>query len=236
MQPVDPSFAEEENCSIEDEKFDQIYPEKIRKLSPLQWTPVRVAVEAVKFLVAGPGARVLDIGCGPGKFCLGAATLTDGHFAGVEQRDDLAAAARAAANVLGLTNIEIMHGNVTDIAFADYDAFYLFNPFEENMAYGHKIDSAVPLSPMLFKKYNTHVAAQLGQRPIGTRVVTYAGYADEIPSCYDCESTLFRDELKFWVKKRDYDPNLERLGLHISRSWRGPTGWAAPRRGPRYSA
>jgi SAM-dependent methyltransferase len=74
----------------------------------------------------------LDIGCGPGKFCLVAATPTDGHFAGVEQRADLAAAARAAANVLGLTNIEIMHGNVTDIAFADYDAFYLFNPFEEN--------------------------------------------------------------------------------------------------------
>ncbi|MGB8339979.1 MAG: methyltransferase domain-containing protein [Chthoniobacterales bacterium] len=99
----------------------------MRKLSPLQWTPVRVAAEAVKFLVAGPGTRVLDIGCGPGKFCLVAATPTDGHFAGVEQRADLAAAARAAANVLGLTNIEIMHGNVTDIAFADYDAFYLFN-------------------------------------------------------------------------------------------------------------
>ncbi len=236
MRPVDLSFAEEESWSIEDEKFDQIYPEKIRKLSPLQWTPVRVAAEAVKFLVAGPGTRVLDIGCGPGKFCLVAATLTDGHFAGVEQRADLAAAARAAANVLGLTNIKIMHGNVTDIAFADYDAFYLFNPFEENMAYGHKIDSAVPLSPMLFKKYNTHVAAQLGQRPIGTRVVTYAGYADEIPSCYDCEFTLFRDELKFWVKKRDCDSDLERLGLHVSRSYRGPTGWAAPRRSPRYSA
>ena len=236
MQPVNPDFAEEESWSIEDEKFDQIYPEKIRKLSPLQWTPVRVAAEAVKFLVAGPGTRVLDIGCGPGKFCLVAATLTDGHFAGIEQRADLAAAARAAAKALGLTNVEIMHGNVTNIAFADYDAFYLFNPFEENMACGHKIDSAVPLSPMLFKKYNTHVAAQLGLRPIGTRVVTYAGYADEIPSCYDCESTLFRDELKFWVKKRDYDPDLERLGLHISRSYRGPTGWAAPRRGPRYSA
>ena len=236
MQPVDPNFTEEESWSFEDEKFDRIYSERIRKLSPLQWTPVRVATEAVKFLVAGPGTRVLDIGCGPGKFCLVAATLANGHFTGIEQRADLASAARAAANVLGLTNVEIMRGNVSDIAFADYDAFYLFNPFEENMACGHKIDSAVPLSPILFKKYNNHVAAQLGLRPIGTRVVTYAGYADEIPSCYDCESTLFRDELKFWIKKRDYDPDLERLGLHASRSYRGPTGWATPRRGWRYSA
>ena len=31
---------------------------------------------------------------------------------------------------------------------------------------------------------------------MGTRVVTYAGYADEIPACYDCELSLFRDELK----------------------------------------
>ena len=236
MQPVDPDCTEPESWSIEDEKFDQIYPARIRKLSPLQWTPVRVAAEAVRFLVPARHARVLDIGCGPGKFCLVGAALAGGHFTGVEQRADLAAVARATTKALGLINVEIVHGNVTDIAFDNYDAFYLFNPFEENMDRGYRIDAAVPLSPMLFKKYNNHVAAQLGQRPIGTRVATYAGYADEIPSCYDCESTLFRDELKFWVKKRDYDLDLERLGLHISRSYRGPTGWAPPRRGSRYSA
>ncbi len=236
MQPVDPDCTEPESWSIEDEKFDQIYPARIRKLSPLQWTPVRVAAKAVRFLVPARHTRVLDIGCGPGKFCLVGAALAGGHFTGVEQRADLAAAARAAAKALGLFNVEVVHGNVTDIAFANYDAFYLFNPFEENMDRGCRIDSAVPLSPMLFKKYNNHVAAQLGLRPIGTRVVTYAGYADEIPSCYDCESTLFRDELKFWIKRREYDPGLDRLGLHVSRSYRGPTGWAPPRRGLGYSA
>lgn len=86
------------------------------------------------------------------------------------------------------------------------------------------------LSPVPFKKYNRHVSAQLGGRPIGTRVVTYAGYADEIPACYDCDRSLFRDELKLWIKRREYDPAIEALGLHVSRSYRGPLGWATPRR------
>jgi SAM-dependent methyltransferase len=216
--------------SIEDEKFDLIYPRRIRQLSSTFWTPVAVAAEAAKFLVTAPETRVLDIGCGPGKFCLVAASLTDGHFTGVEQRSDLVAAAGQAATNLGLANVEFIHGNVIEIDFADYDAFYLFNPFEENMHYGHKIDREVPLSAALFKRYTSHVAAQLGARAIGTRVVTYAGYADDIPACYSCEATLFSDDLKLWIKQRKYEPDLERLGLGISRSYRGAGGWATPQR------
>ena len=89
---------------------------------------------------------------------------------------------------------------------------------------------AVPLSPTLFKRYTSHVSAQLGARPIGTRVVTYAGYADDIPACYYCESALFGDDLKLWIKQREYEPDIERLGLNVSRSYRGTIGWAPPRK------
>ena len=68
--------------------------------------------------------------------------------------------------------------------------------------------------------------------PIGTRAVTYAGYADEIPACYDCETALFGDELKLWIKRREYDADIERLGLHSSRSYRGPIGWRSPKSCP----
>ncbi|HMJ06364.1 MAG TPA: class I SAM-dependent methyltransferase [Chthoniobacterales bacterium] len=221
-------FPDPDAFSIEDEKFDRIYPSEIRKLSSLFWTPVAVAAEAAQLLVTAPGTRVLDVGCGPGKFCLIAASLTEGHFTGVEQRPELITAARAAAAQLHLPEIEFLHANVTDTAFAEHEAFYLFNPFEENM-HGHKIDSAIPLSPALYKKYTQHVAAQLGLRPIGTRVVTYAGYAADIPSCYDCELTRFNDDLKLWIKNREYDADVERLGLHISRSYRGTAGWMEPR-------
>lgn len=216
--------------SIEDEKFDLIYPRQIRELSLTFWTPVAVAAEAAKLLVMAPSIRVLDVGCGPGKFCLVATSLTDGRFTGIEHRSDLVAAGRQAAADLGITNVGFVQGNVLDFAFADYDAFYLFNPFEENLLDGHKIDRLVPLSPELFKRYTNHVSAQLGARPIGTRVVTYMGYADDIPACYSCEEALFGDDLKLWIKQRDYEPDIERLGLNVSRSHRGSNGWTPPRR------
>ena len=220
-------FEDSTPFSIEDEKFDLIYPARIRKLSPIFWTPVAVAAEAAKWLATATGLRVLDIGCGPGKFCLLAASLTNGRFTGVEQRSDLVAAARQAASNLQLAGIEFIHGNVLEVDFADYNAFYLFNPFEENMFQGNKIDRAVPLSPELFKKYTSHVSAQLGVRPIGTRVATYLGYADDIPSCYTCESTRFGDDLKLWIKQREYDPDLE--SFKASRSYHGSAGWEPPR-------
>ena len=214
--------------SIEDEKFDQIYPAEIRKHSSLFWTPVAVAAEAARLLVTAPGTRVLDVGCGPGKFCLVAASLSDGRFTGVEQRSTLVAAARSAAATLQLAEVEFVHANVLDVDFAEYDAFYIFNPFEENM-HGFKMDSAVTLSPALFQRYTSYVSDQLGCRPTGTRVVTYMGYADDIPACYDCEATFFGDDLKLWIKQREYDRDAERLRLLPSRSYRGSGGWHPPR-------
>jgi len=222
-EPDEKSFT-----SVEDEKFDLIYPAKIRKLSSIFWTPVAVAAKAAELLVTAPDTGVLDIGCGPGKFCLLAASLTDGRFTGVEQRSDLIAAAKQAAIELEIAEVEFIHGNVLEIDFAAYDAFYLFNPFEENIFQGNKIDRAVPLSPGLFKKYTSHVSAQLGARAIDTRVVSYMGYADDIPSCYTCESTHFGDDLKLWIKEREYDAELE--SLKVLRSYHGSRGWSPPRK------
>ncbi len=224
-------IADDDPSSVEDEKFDLIYPAAIRELSSIFWTPIRIAAEAAKLLVNEPGRRVLDIGCGPGKFCLVAAQLTDGHFTGVEQRPELVTAATEAAARLELSDVQFLHANVMDVPFAAYEAFYLFNPFEENMFDGHKIDSAVPLSVELFHRYTSHVAAQLGRCPMGTRVVTYMGYADEIPGCYTCEAALFRDDLKLWVKRREYDPAAERLGLGLRAVTEARRDGCLPRRG-----
>lgn len=229
MTSPESQFEDPEGFSVEDEKFDQIFPPRIRKLSSLFWTPVAVAAEAAELLVDHPGARVLDIGGGSGKFCLVAASLTDGCFTVLEQRAELIAAARKAAATLQASNVQVLHANLLDVSFADYDAFYLFNPFEENL-HGHKVDARVPLSPTLFKRYTNYVADQLGRRPLGTRVVTYMGYADDIPACYDCEETRFGNDLKLWIKRRDYDPDAEKLGLRASRSYRGSHGWEPPRR------
>jgi SAM-dependent methyltransferase len=211
------------------EQIENAYPINIRQLSSFHWTPFMVAYRAATLLVANGDTRVLDIGCGPGKFCLAAASLGRGHFTGVEQRRPLALIARQIAMKLHITNVTILHANVTDITFSNFDAFYIFNPFDENLFYRRKIDRAVPFSPTLTSKYTFDVVNKLGERPLGTRAVTYSGYCDEIPSCYDCEEAYFGNELKLWVKRRTYDSDAERWRLTGSRSRRGINGWA-PRR------
>jgi len=97
--------------------------------------------------------------------------------------------------------------------------------------YGESVDSVLQaleaMKGAVFSGLDRHELQRA--MPPGTRIVTYAGYADEIPACYDCELALFRDELKLWVKRREYDPDIEHLGLCISCSYRGPIGWAPPR-------
>lgn len=208
----DEEFFDEPCPAVEDECFDQIYPPKVRELSWRHWTPVSVAVEAAKLLAKGSQTRILDIGCGPGKFCLVAAAITNASVTGIEQRGDLVAIARRTAFKHGLTNVDIIHGNVTDLQFAGFDAFYLFNPFEENMFPPQKIDSAVPLSTTLYERYVRYVADQLGQKPIGTRVVTYAGSDLEVPAYYDCQQRLFACDLKLWIKRRECVPENELFG------------------------
>jgi len=209
---LDEEFFDEQGPAVEDECFDQIYPPKVRELSWRHWTPVSVVVEAAKLLVTGPETRVLDIGCGPGKFCLVAAALTNASFTGIEQRGDLVAIARRTAFKHGLTNVDIIHGNVTDLSFASFDVFYLFNPFEENMFPPQKIDSSVPLSRNLYERYTQYVANQLEQRPVGTRVVTYAGSDLEVPASYECQQRLLACELKLWIKTRECAPENELFG------------------------
>src|SRR5207248_5845077 len=110
--PAAEDMEDPEGFSIEDEKFDLVYPAPIRKLSSVFWTPVAVAAAAAKLLATAPHTRVFDIGCGPGKFCLVAASLTGGRFTGVEQRSDLLAAASQAASDLHLTDADLTSGNV----------------------------------------------------------------------------------------------------------------------------
>src|SRR4030095_5525386 len=67
-------------------QLDRILPLRWRRFSVMYWTPVHVARRAAQLLVTGADSQVLDVGSGPGKFCLVGALATLGHFTGVEQR------------------------------------------------------------------------------------------------------------------------------------------------------
>lgn len=205
-QSFEPTATPNFWCAIDlfrnsdDQKFDRDYPEAVRKLSAIHWSPVKVCRTAAEWLVGGPATRVLDIGCGPGKFCMIGATTTEGHFTGVEQRGRLVRTARDLLKRNRVANAEIVHGNITGVDFRAFDAFYLFNPFEENILPALRIDQGVELAPELYSEYTRHVRLELARMPVATRVVTYCGDCAEIPECYLREDEAFGGKLILWVK------------------------------------
>ena len=129
-----------------DAAFDALLPSSQSDLSRNQWTPLSVVKEAADFLAA-PGRKVLDIGSGNGKFCLYAASLyPETLFFGIEQRRDLDETAQSIKNLLGIQNVTFIRGDILRQDLRVYDAFYFYNAFYENLAYGSSgIQNAEPL-------------------------------------------------------------------------------------------
>ncbi|RAJ15720.1 methyltransferase domain-containing protein [Arenibacter echinorum] len=189
------------NIDIEDHLFNSLYPLRIKKLSERHWTPVEVAKLAADYLVDKPQCKVLDIGSGAGKFCLIGAASTKGIFYGVEQRKELVTLCQSIAKTHHINNVEFFHSNITEISFSDYDAFYFYNPFYENIDNSLLIDNKIVLDEKLYFTYSEYVENQLKKTPIGTRVVTYWSMWVEIPEGFDLEFTAYNGKLNFWEKK-----------------------------------
>lgn len=188
--------------SDDDARFDRIYSEPVRRLSRVFWTPVAVARSAAAFLVTRPGLRVLDIGCGPGKFCLAAAMASEGHFVGVEQRRRLCEEAWRIVRNAGIRNAEFFHGDFSGLRFEDFEAFYLFNPFAEYLDPAGRSNPAGGESEAHYDGFVQEVSGRLAAAPRGTRVATYCGICEEIPPPYDCVGGSPDGKLRFWEKSR----------------------------------
>ncbi|MDP4262007.1 MAG: class I SAM-dependent methyltransferase [Bacteroidota bacterium] len=184
-----------------DEHFDQLYPLPIQGLTHRHWTPLHVAQKAADFLAAEDNVRILDIGSGVGKFCLGASYYKPGAFYyGIEQRKSLIRHAETAKELLHLENVSFIHGNFTQLDFKNYHHFYFFNAFYENLAGTDKIDDSIDYSGELYNYYCRYLYKQLEQMPDGTRLVTYHSLEDEIPPGYHIVGEEMSNVLKFWVK------------------------------------
>jgi len=183
-----------------DAEFDWIYPEHFQLLSLKHWTPLAVAREAAEFL-AVPDARVLDIGSGIGKFCLAAAYhFPETFFYGVEQRHELICLAEEAKAFTNLRNVNFVFGNITQINFKEFDHFYFYNAFYENIDQESQIDDTIELSESLYTYYNQYLYNALNQKPAGTRLVTFHSLEQEIPPSYKLIRTSKGTLLKMWVK------------------------------------
>lgn len=180
--------------------YDNIYPSHIKDLSQTHWTPVDIARKAALFLGV-PQTKVLDIGSGVGKFCITAgAHYPQTDFIGIEQRKELYNHAEAARTMVKLDNVSFIHGNITELDYNDFDHFYFFNSFYENIDPGSRIDNSIKTSVELYTHYSRFIFSMLDTRKSGTRLVTYFARETQIPTSYDLIENGY-NKLKMWIRR-----------------------------------
>jgi hypothetical protein len=145
----------------------------------------------------------VDIGSGVGKFCVVAALRCRAHFSGLEHRQRLVTAARELAAMFAVADRVGFEHTMFDAEQAPRaDAYYLFNPFGENLyAVANRLDSTVETSRQRFVREVLAVQRLLHAQPEGTLLLTYNGYGGTIPHQYE----LVRSDpqikaLKLWRK------------------------------------
>jgi hypothetical protein len=156
---------------------------------------------------------VADIGSGAGKFCVAAALSGRCHYTGLEQRPHLVAAARTLAQFFKVDDrVSFVEGNLSDVPAPSADAYYLFNPFGENLFTKDEcLDDSVELSSERFSRDIAAVEDLLARAPIGTCVLTYNGFGGRVPIGYD-EIRVARDLpnlLRMWRKTRSRQPTRD---------------------------
>ncbi len=190
----------ESGIEVKDEDFHQIYPQQMRGFADIHFTPIETAKMAARYLVREAGTRVLDIGSGVGKFCMVGASCTPGHFTGVELRENLYSISCDLLQQYQLPNLEFILSNITAIDFQQYDAFYFFNAFYENIHPDDSIDHSVQMQQELYESYSQYVKEQLDAKPTGTRLATFFSFMDEVPDSYLLQSAGAEGKLLLWEK------------------------------------
>lgn len=186
---------------LSDSSFNRLYEDHVFQAAQKHWTPLEVARKVATYLDTHDQVKILDIGSGAGKFCLTAAHYQPrAQFYGVEQRSYLVDLCNNLKAQLELPNVEFIHGNITDVDLNDYDHFYFYNSFYENIEGTQKIDYEVPYSEKLYDYYNLVLYKKLKRLPSGTRIATYHSFGSEMPDSFQVVQTDFEGYLKFWVK------------------------------------
>jgi len=215
-EALDPGQAEASARALRDalfartcddnDAFDNFLPYADRQVSAEYWTPLQVAVRAAQWLDYFGARTVVDVGSGVGKFCVAAAIASNCRFIGIEHRARLIHAAHALARTFEVDDrVEFVQSSPNARSWPSADAYYLYNPFGENLCRReNQLDSDVELS---LERYKREVAAAeqfLESVPLGTFLITYNGFGGRVADCYE-EVALDRSlpyELRMWRKSR----------------------------------
>lgn len=166
--------------------FDRCLPEALRAVSAQYWTPLAVAVRVARWVSEFELRTVLDIGSGVGKLCVASAVASTAEYIGLEQRPRLVSAARDLARIFQVEDrVRFIEGSLGEVETPVADAYYLYNPFGENL-YNLEgcLDAEVELSRARFERDCATVEALLQAAPVGTCVITYNGFGGHTPATY----------------------------------------------------
>lgn len=172
---------------VTDRAFDQHLPHDLRAVSREFWTPLRAILRIADWLQRFGIRSLTDIGAGAGKLCVAGAITSDCRFFGIEHRPRLVAAARSLARTFGVDDrVTFIEGALREGILPRTDAYYLFNPFGENLygLDGH-LDESVELGEERYARDIAAVESVLRAAPVGTYVITYNGFGGCIPREYD---------------------------------------------------
>ena len=192
--------------SLDDDGFDALLPKRWRFASEVYWSPVEVAVHAARWFEASGARRVLDVGSGPGKFCVVAALCTALEMSGIEERRKLYDVALELAELLGVSARARFHwGRIDDAQLAGFDGYYLYNPFGENLhAEQNRLDTRVELGPSRYEADVACVERCLEAASVGARLAVYHGFVGKVPDSWELVSAdpIGTDRLCIWQKQR----------------------------------
>lgn len=189
-----------------DVAFDKLLPLGARAKSGIHWSPLSVARSAASRFAASGARRVLDVGCGPGKFCIGAAfTRPELQLHGVDRSADLVRIATDLTERLALVNVTFTVGDAFELPWSAFDGFYFFNPFDQN-SFGscRSLNDRSEASEVELGSELLLVAQLLSTARVGATIVTYHGLGGPIPSSYDLvsEEPCGSGCLRTWVRTR----------------------------------
>jgi len=188
-----------------DDDFDVFLPSDLHELSADQWTPIEVALTAASWLKEVGAQKVVDIGSGPGKFCVVAALAGSGEWVGLEQNARFVAVARSMARLFGVeSRARFVHARLDESSMPECDAYYIYNPFAQ-----HLFDPGGAATPD-YERYRRDVmiAQDIFRRARdGTIVLTYNGFGGLMPSSYEAHR-VDRElpcVLRMWRKTQPWD-------------------------------
>jgi hypothetical protein len=133
--------------------------------------------------------------------------MTGASFIGLEQRVHLVRAACDAAFRVGVCGrATFVCGTLDAVRWSAFDAFYLYNPFAENLFPPRsRLDDTQVLSPGRFLRDVAATERALARVRVGSRVVTYHGFGGSMPSTFRLvhRERAGSDWLELWIKSSD---------------------------------